>query len=110
MDIAQRFARVLASALWAWVAVWLVKILGLEFTGDDAANLQSAMVVFFAAVINAAIAWGSKQFPWLEYLLLVPTKPRFLTLVERNDIGHAVNSPVVLSSAAALPILTKLEV
>lgn len=87
MDVAQRFARVFASAIWGWVAVMLLRALGLEFSPETAATIESAMVIFFAAVINAGIAAASKHFPWLEWLLIVPVRPAYFNEVQRDRIS-----------------------
>ena len=74
-DFGTRFARVLASAIWGWVAALLLQYLGLAFSAEQAEVINQGLVVFLAAVVNAGIALGSKRWPWLEWLLIVPVRP-----------------------------------
>jgi len=75
MDLVNRFIRVLVAGIWGWLAMMALKYLGVEFSAEQAAAIQSALTVVFAAMANVLIGYAAKQWPGLEWLLGVGIKP-----------------------------------
>ena len=74
-DVVARFIRVAVSGAWAWVAIQLANLLGVNFTADQSESIQLAAIVFLTAIVNAGIAWLGRKLPWLELLLGVNAAP-----------------------------------
>ena len=80
-DILTRFVRVAASSVWAWLAAFLLKYLGVAFTADQSMAVEAAIIVVLTGLANAAIGLLAKRWPVLETLLLVKVSPKY---VERS--------------------------
>ena len=77
-DIVTRFVRVAASSVWAWLAAFLLKYLGVAFTPDQSIAVEAAIIVVLTGLANAGIGLLAKRWPVLETLLLVKVAPRYV--------------------------------
>ena len=80
-DVVTRFVRVAASSVWAWLAAFLLKYLGVAFTQDQSMAVEAAIIVVLTGLANAGIGLLAKKWPMLETLLLVKVSPKY---VERS--------------------------
>lgn len=71
-----RFIRVLASGVWGYLALLLLK-LGITLPPEQESLVQAALFVLFTALANGLVGIGSKKFPWLEWLLGVGVAPTY---------------------------------
>ena len=77
-DVVTRFVRVAASSVWAWLAAFLLKYLGVAFTADQSLAVEAAIIVVLTGLANAGIGLLAKKWPMLETLLLVKVSPKYV--------------------------------
>jgi hypothetical protein len=70
-----RLVRTTASFVWAWLALRLVSLFGWSFTPEESAAVVQGIQVVLGAAIYGLVAYFSKRFPALEYILVIPSKP-----------------------------------
>lgn len=77
-DLVTRFVRVAASSVWAWLAAFLLKYLGLAFTADQSLAVEAAIIILLTGAANALVGLLAKKWPVLETLLLVKVSPKYV--------------------------------
>ncbi len=77
-DLVTRFVRVAASSVWAWLAAFLLRYLGVGFSPEQSLAVEAAMIIVLTGLANAGIGLLAKRWPMLESLLLVKVSPRYV--------------------------------
>jgi hypothetical protein len=77
-DLVTRVVRVAASSVWAWLAAFLLRYLGVGFSPDQSLAVEAAFIILLTGLANALIGLAAKRWPLLETLLLVKTSPKYL--------------------------------
>lgn len=70
------FVLLQATPILVWLAS-LISAAGLEFSKAQVEALNQAAVAVIAAGIYAFVTWASVQFPFLQWILLVPVQPAY---------------------------------
>lgn len=89
MEAAKRGAQALAAMIVAFLLENLRQYLGIEFATEQADLILSATTLLISSVVVGILDKLQQRFPWLGFLSIFPTRPRFLS---KDDCEYIIES------------------